>query len=338
MSSRDNTIHDDIRDLLGTDALTPDMERVIGFMRAYRPRVDIDASYRNKLKKSLLTTSTKKITYTHPSWFAWMSWIGTSFAAVIVTLGVVRILFPERPQILEHTPATVESPLPQVQPLIESTTAVAPIVPQAQTEPYRAQQPTTPPDTPLLTRMAESPDTTETEPTVQPADMLADASVGAGYMMMAMPEGDALAKTSTAMPTMMATPPADIVTDPTTSEVDTEIQDMIWEINSIIRESGSMILPEYPTQMYIYSKDSSFTSEEQSLLAGSGITSTLMPTYTPTELETLIIQKRGSMVIASSPEVRYISYKKWNQSFLVPTVIYTTTVWTTLEIALVPGY
>lgn len=85
---------------------------------------------------------------------------------------------------------------------------------------------------------------------------------------------------------------------------------MIWEINSIIRESGSMILPEYPTQMYIYSKDSSFTSEEQSLLAGSGITSALTPTYTPTELETLIIEKRGSMVIASSPEVRYIPYKK----------------------------
>ena len=86
MSSRSNDIHADIRDLLGTEALTPEMERVVGVMRAYRPRVDIDASYRNKLRKSLLTPSTKKTVSTRPSWFAWMGWIGTSCAALIVTL------------------------------------------------------------------------------------------------------------------------------------------------------------------------------------------------------------------------------------------------------------
>lgn len=86
MSSRSNDIHTDIRDLLGTDTLTPKMERVVSIMRAYRPRVDIDASYRKSLRNSLVQSHKRAISYTPLSWFTWMGWVGTSFAALIVTL------------------------------------------------------------------------------------------------------------------------------------------------------------------------------------------------------------------------------------------------------------
>ncbi|MFZ2256386.1 MAG: hypothetical protein WAW59_07125 [Patescibacteria group bacterium] len=86
MSSRSNDIHTDIRDLLGTDTLTPEMERVVSVMCAYRPRVDIDASYRKSLRNSLVQSHKRAISYTPLSWFTWMGWVGTSFAALIVTL------------------------------------------------------------------------------------------------------------------------------------------------------------------------------------------------------------------------------------------------------------
>ena len=86
MSSPSNDIYSELRELLGTDTLTPDMERVISVMCSYRPHVEIDASYRNQLKRSILASSKKGMTYIRPSWLAWLGWVGTSCAAIIVTL------------------------------------------------------------------------------------------------------------------------------------------------------------------------------------------------------------------------------------------------------------
>jgi hypothetical protein len=199
-----------------------------------------------------------------------------------------------------------------------------------------------------MTRMVEiipEPATRDAMPSTPdaPAPMLADASVGWASMMMALPEGDTLAKTSTAMPVMTATPPTttESPSPDTSSDISSEIQDMVWEINAIINEAWSthtLTLPDYPVEMPIYTKETWFTTEEITLLAGSGITSTIVSTYSPDILEGIIIERRGTMTLTGTPTVRYISHKKWNQSILVPTVIYTTTAWTTLEVALVPGY
>ena len=85
---------------------------------------------------------------------------------------------------------------------------------------------------------------------------------------------------------------------------------MVWEINAIIREAPSLVIPDYPVSMPIYTKEGVFTTEEATLLVGSGISSTIMPTYTPSDLETRIIERRGNMTILSTPEVRYMPYKK----------------------------
>lgn len=337
MSSPSNDIHTDIRDLLRTETLTPEMERVVSVMRVYRPRVDIDASYRNKLKQSLLIPSTKKITHTRPSWFAWMGWIGTSCAALIVTLWVIRIFFPEKPQYREHIPATVESPTPEIM-----TSMDAPVpdtrISDIKTESTISDPQITQDDVPMA-RMAEitpEPTTTDIVPSTSDAlaPMLADASVGWAYTMMAIPEGNTLAKTAT--PTSIETPTSD-----SDISVESEMQDMIWEINTIISETKSartIIIPDYSFEMPIYTKDGIFTREEESLLAGSGIVSTIVPTYAPDILKSIVIERRGTMTLTGTPTVRYISYKRWSQSILVPTVIYTTTTWVTLEVSLVPGY
>ncbi|MFZ2256383.1 MAG: hypothetical protein WAW59_07140 [Patescibacteria group bacterium] len=62
--------------------------------------------------------------------------------------------------------------------------------------------------------------------------------------------------------------------------------------------------------MTIYTKDGVFTGEEESLLAGSGITSMTIQTYSPDMLERLIIDMRGDMTLTGTPEIRYITYKK----------------------------
>ena len=39
--------------------------------------------------------------------------------------------------------------------------------------------------------------------------------------------------------------------------IDTEMQDMVWEINAIIRDAGQSTMvapPDYPTEMTIYEK------------------------------------------------------------------------------------
>lgn len=119
---------------------------------------------------------------------------------------------------------------------------------------------------------------------------------------MAMPESGMYAK----IPTTMSTIPADSIDNPISDEINTEIQDMIWEINTIINQSDSIIIPQYPTEMPIYFKSGVFTPEEESTLVGIGITSTITPTYTPTEIESLIIIKIGSNKITGSPIVHYI--------------------------------
>ena len=107
---------------------------------------------------------------------------------------------------------------------------------------------------------------------------------------MAMPEGGIHAKTVTAMPTISEVS----MDNPTSNEIDTEIQDMIWEINSIINQSDSIVVPQYPTEMPIYYKSGVFTPEEELLNIGTGITSVIIPTYPPSELESIIRQKVGS--------------------------------------------
>jgi hypothetical protein len=57
------------------------------------------------------------------------------------------------------------------------------------------------------------------------------------------------------------------------------------------------MIPDYSVEMPIYTKDGVFTREEESLLAGSGITSMIVPTYAPDILETLIIERRGTMTL-----------------------------------------
>lgn len=337
MSSPSNDIHTDIWELLGTDTLTLEMERVISVMRTYRPRVDIDASYRKRLKNSLLKRWTKKTQYTQSSWFTWMSWVGTSCAAIVVTLGIVRILFPDKIQTLEESSLTMQTVIPQDYSLMDNGDAIVSSL-------NKATEAT--PHIPAESRMqdlhiAKTPDIGSREPTIlhtnsnistdtMPVDV--DSNLG---VMMAMPEGGTMAKMSTTVPTVSD----EGMSEPTSSDIiDTEIQDMIWEINAIIRESSSITIPDYPTEMPTYSKDEVFIPGEISLLAGSGITSTLVPTLIPTDLEKIVSERRGSMTLMGIPTVRYISYQKWSQYILVPTVIYTTTAWTTIEVALVSGY
>ncbi len=316
MSSSSNDIHADIRALLGTDTLTPEMERVLSVMWGYRPQVTIDANYRKRLKNTLLSMS-KKSSYTRPSWFTWMSWAGTSFAALIVTLGIVRVLFPEEREVLEQISTRIQTPLPQ--------------------DAWASQ------DNPPLTHISETPDDMVPTGSAIPrsddtlsADISTDTSADMG-LAMATAVGPTLAKT--ALPdatTTMSVPLSDAPW-----AVDSEIQDMVWEINSIIGESWSastLILPEYPTEMPIYSKDGVFTPEELSLLAGSGITSRGMATYSPDVLQSLITDRRGTLTLTGSPIIRYRSRQIWAQYMLIPTVIYTTATWGTLEVPLVSGY
>ena len=42
MSLPDNLILDDLREALGSDSITPEMEDIVGVMRSMRPRVEID--------------------------------------------------------------------------------------------------------------------------------------------------------------------------------------------------------------------------------------------------------------------------------------------------------
>ena len=149
MSSPSNDIYSELRELLGTDTLTPDMERVISVMCSYRPHVEIDASYRNQLKRSILASSKKEMTYIRPSWFAWLSWIGTSCAVLIVTFGIVRgLLQPaydsrDIPGVPPHTPLADSNTLLQdtshnetiPTPIVMSKTEVTPSPPH--TEPTR---------------------------------------------------------------------------------------------------------------------------------------------------------------------------------------------------------
>ena len=86
MSSQNKDLLSDIRTLLDVDTLTPEMERVISVVHAYRPYVDIDKKYQQRLKQQLINPSNRKPIPTRPSWSIWINLVGTSLAALVVTL------------------------------------------------------------------------------------------------------------------------------------------------------------------------------------------------------------------------------------------------------------
>ena len=62
--------------------------------------------------------------------------------------------------------------------------------------------------------------------------------------------------------------------------------------------------------MPIYIKESVYTPEEMILLAGTGITSTVLETYAADILQSHIIEQRDTMVLTGTPTVRYIVGQK----------------------------
>jgi hypothetical protein len=75
--------------------------------------------------------------------------------------------------------------------------------------------------------------------------------------------------------------------------VESEISDMVYEINSIIHQSPQTIastLPDYPIHMPLYTKMSAFTPSERTSLTGADIISTDMPTRDPATMRDAIAQ------------------------------------------------
>jgi hypothetical protein len=70
MSSRSNDIRTDIARLHGVSP-TPEMEDAISVLEAYRPRVEIDRVYQDRLKTQLLHREPKRRIYLS---YAWLSW------------------------------------------------------------------------------------------------------------------------------------------------------------------------------------------------------------------------------------------------------------------------
>lgn len=92
MLSQNNNIYEDIRELLGTtDVLTPEMERVLSVMSHHRPHVVMDEAYRQKLKESLIHSEISMPQKWYFPSITKMTWMGTSFAAILITLGIIRI-------------------------------------------------------------------------------------------------------------------------------------------------------------------------------------------------------------------------------------------------------
>ncbi len=165
-----------------------------------------------------------------------MSWVGTSCAAIVVTLGIVRILFPDKIQTLEEVPVTMQTIIPQDYSLMDNGDAIVSSL-------NKATEAT--PHIPAESRMqdlhiAKTPDIGSREATILPTDnnvptdaLFVDEGSNVGVMM-AMPEGGTIAKMSTTVQGSSD----EVMNEPTSSDIiDTEMQDTIWEINSIIRDT-----------------------------------------------------------------------------------------------------
>ena len=320
MSSHDNDIHADIRELLGWDTLTPEMESVVSVMLTHRPRVDIDKWYKHQLQQQLLKSSSRQSMFPQFS-YAWMWWMSTACAALILAVGVWRVLAPTThetqfsEQTVESWGAVMSSMLysDMESDIWEESSATLSEWQTAKISPDASPESLTPwvqTESMTLARM-ETPETTSDTPM--------ESSI-----MMATPENTRM---------MMETPSADM-------PIDSEMQDMMWDIRTIIQDAqlSSIVLPEYPREMSIYTKTWIYTPDEKIKHTGSGIVEEVRQTYTREDMEKRIRADIWESYIVGSPEIYYHLYQEWDISTLVPTLQYSLSTWIRWHLSLVPWY
>lgn len=347
MLSQNNNIYEDIRELLGiTDKLSPEMERVLSVMSDQKPHVIMDEEYRQKLKESLIYSRSHISQKIRFSWITPITWMGTSFAAILITLGIIRIF-----SWTIHTIPTNTIQILTIQsPVLSSMNSWKIIEPESN-DTHMRESITTDHQKPITqkTQKNESKNSPASSwtPSVSEAPVSWDRyalldntpmAVGGAYpnkvWSTGTPEMDAMAMSMTKRS-------MDTVSLESFPEVDSEIRDITWDINSVIQWSiwDPIILPEYPIEMSIYIKNQTpFTTDEQSLLVGSGITNHIVSTYSRDILRWIIEKYRASILKNKTPIIHYTSYTQWEQNILVPTLVYETTTWSTIIIPLIPGY
>jgi hypothetical protein len=256
MHSPSKNITWDISSLLSPESRTPETEELVRILSTVKPQIYIDRTYQNELRSRLMNKSSKRYIFSLPLW-TWV--LSTAFAALVWVFALSSIFAPH------------------------AIDRAQPIAPVGWSETQNILATMTTPDTVEIQRTGAISAKMNTQNPQTPQSKNSESintSSPSEYTTADMPMADMIMRSTIPTPdhmpapidwvAMMMTAIVPVALDDTTT-IDTEIADIMSEINTIIHPI-SVTIPMYPTRMSIYEKDSEFTPSEISSHTGTWLT------------------------------------------------------------------
>ncbi|MBP6981710.1 hypothetical protein KBB25_02965 [Candidatus Gracilibacteria bacterium] len=342
MSSSDNQIYEEIKNLLSRDVSAEKVEKLLTLLDSSKPSVNIDRGFQKDLKKSLLVQSTSR----RPVFFSYIpliqkiSLVSAVCASFLMVFTFWKLLFPhldslDKQKILLPESAPMDTPQgieSKNMEKVQNTVGAG----ESRKE--------------ISTKI----DAVDEEIQAIMGD-LSDLSLGTPSQKQALEktipspssENPSLARSALPVTTFSLSIPLssmDMQATPTPQDTDiqSEISSIVSDINSIVSNvslNANIALPEYPEQIAVYQKSGTFTDDEILTQRGQNIVTVLM--HTEQDANILIDElkkKAGGKKIKGSGKLVYeVLVKNELTSFLVPKIQFSLVSGKTISVSVVSG-
>lgn len=309
MPSYANDIIEELTPLLTKKVEHEKLEKVITLFSNYKPKVSLDANFRDRLRKDILISkkqeAQKRYTF---SWYTFFPVFGTAFACMLFGISFWKFFFPVENREIGIPMISQESSISQDK--SEAPAATTSIIANEKIQEFRAEK-----------RSID----TEIEGIVDDMNSLGVSGISKEI------SPEPVTPPVAPIPTV-STPAYDTALAGTASPM------MMKSLPNIV----SYPLPEYASTMRLYAKPESWSSDE----IGSRSGSDMLVNDTPTEKRSIIEAKvnkllEGKTIVSSKVDYRVMSKIAVNPQklfYLVPVIEYTTDTGEYILISLIRGF
>ena len=308
MSSYANDIIEELTPLLTKKVEHEKLEKVITLFSSYTPKIDINAKFRDRLRKDILVSkkqeTQKRYTF---SWYTFFPVFGTVFACMLFGISFWKFFFPVENREIGIPMISQGSPISKDK---EKSTETASTIANEKIQEFRAEK-----------RSID----TEIQGIVDDMNSLGVSGISKEI------SPEPVTPPVAPIPTV-STPAYDTALAGTASPM------MMKSLPNIV----SYPLPEYASTMRLYAKPESWSSDE----IGSRSGSDMLVNDTPTEKRSIIEAKvnkllEGKTIVSSKVDYRVMSKIAVNPEklfYLVPVIEYTTDTGEYILISLIRGF